>query len=141
LINKYINIGFDFAHNKVDISINTVLELLMRADLENELFGEDKATNNSWKNPGIWQRGLAMLCFGFISGFIRLFITLIAIVQFITLLFSQKPNSQLVRFGQSLNSYTYQINQFLTINSESYPFPFSDWPEGRTSQVPPTEQV
>ena len=137
----YINIGFDFAHNKVDISINTALELLMRADLENELFGEDKATHNSWKNPGIWQRGLAMLCFGFISGFIRLFITLIAIVQFITLLFSQKPNSQLVRFGQSLNSYTYQINQFLTINSESYPFPFSDWPEGRTSQVPPAEQV
>ena len=137
----YINIGFDFAHNQVDISINTVLELLMRADLENELFGEDKATNNSWKNPGIWQRGLAMLCFGFISGFIRFFITLIAIVQFITLLFSQEPNSQLVRFGQSLNSYTYQINQFLTINSESYPFPFSDWPDGRTSQVPPAEQV
>ena len=73
----------------------------MRADLENELFDEDKTTEKSWKNPGIWQRGLAMLCFGFISGF----------------------------------------NQFLTINSETYPFPFTDWPDGRTSRVPPSEHV
>lgn len=114
----------------------------MRADLENELFGEEKiSTDKAWKNPGIWQRGLAMLCFGFISGFIRLFITLIAIFQFITLLFTQKPNRPLLALGQSLNSYIYQINQFLTINSETYPFPFTDWPDGRTTQVPPAEQT
>ena len=82
-----------------------------------------------------------MLCFGFISGFIRFFIALIAIFQFITMLFSNTPNSQLLRLGQSLNSYIYQINQLLTFNSEVYPFPFTDWPEGRTSQVPPAEQA
>lgn len=113
----------------------------MRADLENELFDQDKNTEKSWKNPGIWQRGLAMLCFGFISGFIRLFITLIAIFQFITMLCTNKPNPQLLTLGQSLNSYSYQINQFLTINSETYPFPFTDWPDGRTARVPPAEQA
>lgn len=112
----------------------------MREDLENELFGQDKATETSWKSPGIWQRGLAMLGFGFISGFIRLFITLIAIFQFITMLFTHKPNAQVLTLGQSLNSYSYQINQFLTVNSETYPFPFSEWPDGRTSRVPPAPE-
>jgi uncharacterized protein YdeI (YjbR/CyaY-like superfamily) len=111
----------------------------MRADLENELFDQENTTDKSWKHPGIWQRGLAMLCFGFISGFIRLFITLIAIFQFITLLCTYKPNQQLLALGQSLNSYIFQINQFLTINSETYPFPFTQWPDGKTSRVPSSE--
>jgi hypothetical protein len=117
------------------------MEYFMRDELENELFGNNKTPKDSWKSPGIWQRGLAMLCFGFISGFIRFFIALIAIFQFITMLFSNTPNNQLLRLGQSLNSYVYQINQLLTFNSEVYPFPFTDWPEGRTSQVPPAEQA
>ena len=39
------------------------------------------------------------------------------------------------------NNYVYQINQFLTVNSERYPFPFADWPDSYTSRVPPSEQA
>ena len=93
--------------------------------MNNDVFDEKK---KSWQNTIIWKRGLVMLFFGFLAGFARLAITLIAVFQFVSLLLTEKPNGPLVKFGQSLNTYLYQINQFLTINSERYPFPFSSWP-------------
>jgi len=93
--------------------------------MNNDVFNEK---NRSWKNSSVWKRGLAMLFFGFLAGFARLAITLIAVFQFVSLLLTEKANIPLVKFGQSLNTYLYQINQFLTINSENYPFPFSSWP-------------
>lgn len=87
------------------------------------------ATENTWHNKNALKRGIAMLGYGFIAGFVRLGITIIAIFQFLSLLFAEKPNVPLVKFGQQLNTYQYQINQFLTVNSEMYPFPFSDFPD------------
>jgi len=90
---------------------------------------DESSTKKSWEKKSIWKRGLAMLGFGFLAGFVRLSITLIAIFQFLALLFTEEPNKPLIKFGQSLNTYQYQINQFLTINTEEYPFPFADFPE------------
>jgi len=86
-------------------------------------------TEKTWHNKNVIKRGIAMLGYGFLAGFVRVGITLIAIFQFFSLLFSEKPNQPLVKFGQNLNTYLYQINQFLTVNSELYPFPFADWPD------------
>jgi hypothetical protein len=98
---------------------------------------EEKVINNkAWQNTNVWKRGLAMLLFGFIAGFVRFIITMISLFQFISLLFTEKPNFPLMKFGQNLNIYLYQINQFLTINSEIYPFPFADWPS-----TPPEENT
>jgi len=92
---------------------------------------EEKVINaKKWQNINVWKRGLAMLLFGFIAGFARFIITMIALFQFISLLFTAKANVTLVEFGQCLNTYIYQINQFLTINTNIYPFPFADWPSG-----------
>jgi len=93
--------------------------------MSNDVFSEKK---KSWTKTNIWKRGVAMLFFGFLAGFARLAISLIAIFQFVSLLLTEKPNTLLVKFAQSLNTYLYQINQFLTVNSERYPFPFSSWP-------------
>lgn len=101
---------------------------------------EEKVINaKTWQNMNVWKRGLAMLLFGFIGGFTRFIITMISIFQFICLLFTEKPNYPLVKFGQSLNTYLYQMNQFLTINSEVYPFPFADWPSGTPENTPDIE--
>ena len=89
---------------------------------------DETTTEKTWHNKNAFKRGIAMLGFGFIAGFVRLAITLIAVFQFFALLIAEKPNKPLVKFGQSLNTYAYQINQFLTINCEVYPFPFADWP-------------
>lgn len=96
--------------------------------VQNENINEH-STEKTWHNKNVLKRGVAMLGFGFVAGFVRLGITLIAIFQFLSLLFSEKPNQPLVIFGQNLNTYLYQINQFLTINAEIYPFPFTDWPD------------
>lgn len=88
-----------------------------------------EAPEKTWHNKNALRRGIAMLGFGFIAGFVRVGITLIAVFQFFCLLFAEEANQPLVKFGQNLNTFLYQINQFLTINSEMYPFPFADWPD------------
>jgi hypothetical protein len=106
---------------------------------QNETVGEtadEASTEKTWHNKNAIKRGIAMLGYGFIAGFVRVGITLIAIFQFFSLLFCEKPNKPLVLFGQNLNTYLYQINQFLTVNSEMYPFPFADWPDA----APKTER-
>lgn len=85
----------------------------------------------NWQNTSVWLRGVFMILFGFIGGFARFIITLIAIFQFFSLLITRKPNSGLQLFGQSLNNYIYQINEFLTANTDTYPFPLSGWPEDK----------
>lgn len=89
------------------------------------------STEKNWQNTSVWLRGIFMLVFGFIGGFARFIITLIAIVQFFSMLLTRKPNTGLKVFGQSLNNYIYQINDFLTANSENYPFPLSGWPSNK----------
>jgi len=65
----------------------------------------DVNTEKTWHNKNALKRGIAMLGFGFIAGFVRVGITLIAIFQFFSLLFAEKPNQPLVKFGQNLNTY------------------------------------
>jgi len=86
-------------------------------------------TKPTWHNKNVLKRGVAMLGYGFVGGFVRVGITLIAVFQFLSLLFAEKPNQPLIVFGQNLNTYLYQINQFLTVNAEVYPFPFTEWPD------------
>jgi len=87
----------------------------------------------NWKSTSVWMRGLFMILFGFIGGFARFMVTLIAVFQFFSLLLAGKPNAALKLFGQSLNNYIYQINDFLTVNSNKYPFPLSGWPDDKSA--------
>ena len=78
---------------------------------------------------GTWSRGLFMLLFIVINSFVRLGIELIALVQFVIVLFSTTPNSKLVELGQSLSTFSYQIMLFVTYNTEARPYPFDEvWP-------------
>lgn len=63
-------------------------------------------------------------------------IVLLALAQGLFLVFTTKPNENLAGFGALLVAYVSQIINFVTFNSESRPFPFSDFPEG---QVDPEE--
>ena len=89
----------------------------------------------NWQNTSVWVRGVFMLIFGFIGGFARFAITIIAICQFFSMLVTRKPNSALKLFGLSLNNYIFQINAFLTANSDKYPFPLSGWPEDKNNYL------
>lgn len=78
----------------------------------------------------IWQRGLYMLFFIFIYGVSKFVVIGVMLFQFLTIILTGNVNEQLLRFGQNLSTYLYQVTLFLTYNSEQRPFPFSVWPDG-----------
>ncbi len=82
-------------------------------------------------NPGraIWIRALYMLLFSIIYSVTEVVIALVAAGQFLTVLITGSKNERLLKFGQSLSTFVYQIMQFFTFNSEEKPFPFAEWPE------------
>ena len=90
----------------------------------------DDKTKASLTNLDTWKRGLFMVVFAIISGLAKLIVTLIAVFQFVTVLFKGKTNEAMIPFGQNLSTYIYQITTFLTFNTDVMPFPFMDFPNG-----------
>ncbi len=75
-----------------------------------------------------WIHGLYMLFFVFVYGLAEFLIVLVMLFQFFSIVLSGNINTQLLRFGQNLAAYVYQIIIFLTFNSGQRPFPFNPWP-------------
>ena len=60
---------------------------------------------------------------------VRLLILVISLFQFVYTIFMGIPNEKLVKLGNGLSGYAYQIIQFLTFNTELKPYPFAEWGE------------
>jgi len=86
-------------------------------------------TSQASRRP-IWMRGLFMLLLMVAFGFAQGLLWLLAIVQFLWLLFADETNTFLVRFGKSLSLWLAQTTQYVTCASEEKPFPWSAWPSG-----------
>lgn len=71
-----------------------------------------------------------MLIFVFCLGVAKFVAFVVIVFQFFSVLFTGTPNPKLRAFGQSLSTYIYQGMLFLTFNSETHPYPMSEWPEG-----------
>ena len=76
----------------------------------------------------VWMRGLFMLLFmiAFSAGVWLL--NLLAIVQFLWLLFAREPNQPIARFGNSLSIWLAEVGAFLVCAKDSRPFPWRPWP-------------
>ena len=85
------------------------------------------------KDRNTWLRGLYMLMFLIFYSVAKIIIFTIITFQFILSLLTGKVNERLVKLGQSLSTYLYQILTFLTFNSEQHPYPFGAWPKGGPS--------
>ena len=81
-----------------------------------------------------WKRGLYMLFFIFIYGISKFLIIGIMLFQFFTIILTGYMHEQLLKFGQNLSTYLYQITLFLTYISEQRPRPFTTWPDGIPNQ-------
>ncbi len=100
---------------------------------------EHESTGSNLKNnflsESIWIRILYMLLY-WIAGHIAIaLILLIAVVQAVLSLVTGQPNLNLQEFSLGLNRFLYQTGCFLTFNSDSKPFPFSDWPAAEHAEV------
>ena len=82
------------------------------------------------KERKTWLRGLYMLLFAIFYSVAEIVITVVVLFQFLLALFTGRTNERLLKLGQSLGTYIYQILQFLTFNSDYQPYPFGAWPKG-----------
>ena len=87
-------------------------------------------TKNNLKQKSTWIRGLYMLLFMFLAGLADVVLYGVIIFQFIHKLITGQSNERLLKLGQSIATYVYQIVQFLTFNSEYHPYPLGAWPKG-----------
>ncbi len=78
---------------------------------------------------GIWSRALYMVLFAIAYTITETIIFFLVVFQFIAILLTGSANQPLLRFGTNLSTYVYQMLQFQTFNTETHPFPFSDWPD------------
>ena len=90
----------------------------------------DNSTKGNLKQKSTWLRGLYMLLFMFLAGIADFVLGGVIIFQFINKLITGQTNQRLLKLGQSIATYIYQIIQFLTFNSEYHPYPHGAWPKG-----------
>ncbi len=86
-------------------------------------------------SESIWIRILYMVLFWLAGHLVIAMVILIAVLQGVLVLFTGQPNLSLQEFSLALNRYLYQMANFLTFNSETKPFPFSDWPSAGHAEV------
>lgn len=86
-------------------------------------------TNNSnFANADLWFRLLYMIVFGLFSWLARIAILVIALLQFLLVLFTGTGNSNLRAAGEGIARWTQQTYLFLSFASDEKPYPFQDWP-------------
>ena len=82
----------------------------------------NEALKSSITNGDTWMRLVYMILFAVVLNLVELVVVVIAVVQFVSKLFSGKINEQLAELGEGLAAYFRQIIAFLTFHSEDKPF-------------------
>lgn len=92
-------------------------------------------TKNNLKQKSTWMRGLYILLFMFLGGIANAVLYGVIFFQFVHKLITNQTNDRLLKLGQSIATYVYQIVQFLTFNSEYHPYPLGAWPKGEPKSI------
>lgn len=83
--------------------------------------------NDNIKRISTWKRIFFMLVFTVIVSMVRVLLWTVILLQVGSALLTGSPNQNILNFGKTLSAYLYHILLFLTYNTDSLPFPFSDW--------------
>ncbi|MDH4108573.1 MAG: DUF4389 domain-containing protein [Gammaproteobacteria bacterium] len=90
---------------------------------------DDRDLEDHVKSRSTWIRLLYMLVFCALYAVSRLVVFAVVVLQFLWVLFTGAVNAKLTVLGHSLATYTAEIIDFLTFNTDAKPFPFDkDWP-------------
>jgi hypothetical protein len=82
---------------------------------------------------------LYLILFYLVFRITDLILLAVMLIQMVLTLVSGEPSNSVKVFGKSLGIYLQQISEFLSYASEEKPFPFSDWPEVRSTSEKNTE--
>ena len=78
---------------------------------------------------GIWMRGLMMLILAFMFALAETVLAVVAVVQFLWMLFAKEKNTLLSDFGSSLGKWLSDVARFQSGATEDKPFPWAKWGE------------
>jgi len=101
----------------------------------------DEQLNFNLTQISTWKRIAFMLIFAVIGGLVRVLLWTVIILQIVSALLTGKPNQNILNFGRNLAAYTCHILLFMTFNTETLPFPFSDWQRTYEVQVFDLEKI
>ena len=82
------------------------------------------------KERKTWLRGLYMLVYIVCYSIAEIVFGFVVLFQFVLTLLTGKTNERLLKLGQGISTYVYQIFQFLSFNDDYHPYPFGAWPSG-----------
>jgi len=89
----------------------------------------DEDIKKNLKDRSSWLRGLFIVLFVIFYNVAEIVLMAIVLVQFGFKIVTGELNDKLLSFSKTLSRYIYEVLQFITYESETMPFPFSDWPE------------
>ena len=92
---------------------------------------ETSGTTERRDRRPVWIRGAFMVFFLVAFGIAQGLLTLMAVIQFLSLLIGGKPNAFIADFGRSLGLWLDQTAQFQSGASDERPFPWTSWPATR----------
>jgi hypothetical protein len=78
----------------------------------------DEDLKQNLKAHKTWMRGLYIVIFTIFYGIAEIVLFAVVLFQFLLNLFTGKANQRLLKLGQSLSSYIYQICLYITFNSD-----------------------
>lgn len=87
------------------------------------------------KQQSTWMRGLYILLFAIFYSIAEIVMFATVVFQFLIKLFTGETNPRLMKLGQCLATYIYQIIQYITFNSDYEVYPFGAWPKGEPSEL------
>ncbi len=80
------------------------------------------------RRKGVLMRGLFMFAFLILTNIATTVLAVIAIIQFFWMLFKGERNEGLTNFGKSLGKWLHEVVRFQTVESDTKPFPWAEWP-------------
>ncbi|TXL15402.1 lipase [Methylococcaceae bacterium HT4] len=87
----------------------------------------EEELQDNLKQVSTWKRIGFILIFAVIAGVVRTLIWVVVLLQIASALLTGNTNPHILGFGQKLAAYLYHIMLFMTFNTDTVPFPFSDW--------------
>jgi hypothetical protein len=88
-----------------------------------------QALKNNLTSEAFWLRLVFMLLSLLLVEIAASILVLLVIGQFLYRLFNESSHDAILKFSNSLGRFILHSYRFLSYQTETKPFPFSDWPE------------
>jgi len=88
-----------------------------------------QALKNNLTSEAFWLRLVFMLLSLLLVELAASVLVLLVVGQFLYRLFNEASHSKILQFSNSLGRFILHSYRFLSYQTDTKPFPFSDWPE------------